>query len=1051
LKNEIEFHSKHIVTSLSRIGAAIAVFSVAILLNGCTGGSTAFSDALGAADGGTGSASIAITSYSPPSANLVVKAEASQQFLVSAVGKGNLVYNWTLDGVSVGGQTSSFTLNSGLPVGQKVLKLTIADEVGTVSQEWNVKVNGTPVVDASSPAALTVASRRLSQQNYSVTVSDPNSDTLTYVWKLDGQEGVLNSTTASQSWAPSLSDVGQHTVSVDIYDGPASDLGTYKVTRSWSTAVNHFADACNKMENEAQTNKTCVLTGVAGIGDGIDPETASSSILLRPSALATTSEGNLFIGDDENHVVWFWNKYSSPSIEVLGVTVPQNTIKVVVGAGYPNNGNSASLFAARIFLNSPHGLVWDAGDLYVSDASNNRVIKVDSTGAYTTVNSAGCNSPRGLAKVGNQLFIACYSSHVIRVVDTDTLVGATFAGTGAAGDPTSTAESTFTDATQGRLRGPYGLAADSAGDLYLSEYDGCRVRVYNRASAGSKQIFGASWTVSLNRQRLILGAAGAANCGTYTAGEAVNLSGATDARVRQLRLLSFDSAGHLLISGENMYRVSALNFNAGADLILGTSVPGYSIAPIIGTGTAGYLGEGLVSSASRIHNTYQTVQNPVSTDFIVGDRDNRRLRKANTTDFKTSLLAGNGSYRNVTNTGQSTVEAGQEKMNQPRGIVQDPVTGQIFVADSGNHRIRAISKYGEVSQAVGTGTAGSGGEEDELPTNSTMNQPRGLVLTNATTTPAFGGNLVWADSQNHRVRIWNRSSVQATLFGVTVGAGHVATIGGTGTAGTVQSGSALQDAFNQPSGVASDGTNLYVSDRNNSCIKKIDPAGDLTVVAGTCGATGNQNGAVGVGRMTNPEGLAYYSSGGHTGLLIAAQGNTRVKFLRFAGPSTLLFGTTITVGDTNSVACGTAAAAGSFNTEGVGASLAVCSGVYDVAAFEGKFCFTNNGFHNVRCVEPNGAISTVMGAVQGIDDTVNMYFPGVPFSDVTYNPASPNYMTQNGVTAFFLPSPLLSATDAPPLKSAFGQLMFPRTVYMVDAKTLLVSDFIGLVRKVKVP
>lgn len=1022
-----------------------------LLITGCTGGSSAFSDALGSADGGTGSASIAITSFSPASASLVVKSEATQQFLVSAVGKGKLVYRWTLDGATVGDQTSSFTLSAGLPVGEKKLKLTILDEVGTVSQEWNVKVNGTPVLGTVTPAGTSVAARRLGLQTFSVAVSDPNSDALTYVWKLDGQEGVLTSTTGTQSWTPALVDVGQHTVSVDIYDGPASDTGTYKVTRSWATSVNHFADACNKMENEAQTNKTCVLSGVAGIGDGLDPETAASTILVRPSALATTADGNLFVADDENNVVWFWNKYSSPSVEILGVTVPQNTIKAVVGAGYPNSGNSASTFGARNFMNSPHGLVWDAGDLYIADASNNRVIKIDSTGALTVVNSAGCSSPRGMAKVGNQLFIACYSSHVIRVVDTDTLVGATFAGTGAAGDPTSTAESTFTDATQGVLRGPYGIAVDSAGDLFVSEYDGCRVRVYNRATAGSKQIYGASWTVSLNRQRIILGSSGAPNCGTYTAGEAVNLSVATDASVRQLRLLSFDNAGHLLISGENMYRVSALNFNSGADLILGNSVPGYSIAPIIGSGTVGYLGEGQNSTISRIHNTYQTLQNPVSNDFIFGDRDNRRLRKANTTDFKTSLLAGNGSYRNVFNTGQGTVEAGQEKMNQPRGIVQDSVTGQIFIADSGNHRIRVISKFGEVGQAVGTGTVGSGGEEDELPTNSTMNQPRGLVLMNATTTPAFGGNLIWADSQNHRVRIWNRSSVQATLFGVTVGAGHVATIAGTGIAGTVQSGSALQNVFNEPSGVATDGTNLYVSDRNNACIKKIDPTGTLSVVAGTCGATGNQNGGVGVGRMTTPEGLAYYSSGGHTGLLIAATGNTRVKFLRFAGPSTLLFGTTITIGDANSVACGTALAAGSFNTEGVGASLAICSGVYDVASYGGKFCFTNNGYHNARCVDATGAITTAIGAVQGIDDTVSMYFPGVPFSDVTYDSANPNYTTQNGVTAFFLPSPLLTAANAPPLKSEFGRLMFPRTLYLVDANTMLVSDFVGLIRKVKLP
>jgi hypothetical protein len=390
-------------------------------------------------------------------------------------------------------------------------------------------------------------------------------------------------------------------------------------------------------------------------------------------------------------------------------------------------------------------------------------------------------------------------------------------------------------------------------------------------------------------------------------------------------------------------------------------------------------------------------------------------------------------------------------MNQPRGFVTDPISGQTFVADSANHRIRAITKFGEVIQSVGTGTSGTGSEENELPTNSTMNQPRGLVLTNPTST--FGGHLVWADSQNHRIRIWNRGTATATLFGVTVDAGRVSTIAGNGVTGNVTTGNGLTNAFNEPSGVAYDGTNLYISDRNNHCIKKLDTNGDLTMVAGNCGSSGNVNGAVGPGgpgRMTQPEGLTYYSSGGHTGLVIAAFGNTRVKFMLFAGPTSLLFGTSITVGDTVSVACGTTAA-GTFHTEGVGASLAVCSGVYDVTSYGNKFCFANSGFHNVRCVDPTGAITTVMGAVQGIDDVTNLYFPGLPFSDVTYDAAAPNYVTQNGVPAFYLPSPLVNASSAPALTTPFGRLMFPRSVYLVDSSTMLVSDLIGTIRKVKLP
>lgn len=1026
------------------IGALLSL----TLLSGCTSGSTAFSDIIGSADGGTGTASIAINSFSPASSAFTIKSDATQAFLVSAVGKGTLTYVWTLDDVEIGANLPNLTLNaSALTIGNRTLKVTIRDEVGSVSQAWDVKINATPVIATATPNLTTVLLRRLTTLNYSVSVTDPNSDTLTYVWKLNGQEGILTSTTAAQAWTPELTEVGNHTVSVDVFDGPASDAGTYRVTRSWTTRVNNFSIPCNRLDNEAQTNKTCVFVGLAGIGDGLDPDSTPADFLIRPAALKFTPQGNLFIADDENHVVWLWNRYTSPSMTVGGVVVPLNQMKVVAGAGYGSTGSTASTRALRQFFNNPTGLEWDGTSLYISDASNNRVVRVNSAGDLETVNSAGCTTPRGLALSGTQLYIACAGSHVIRVVNTTTLVGSTFAGTGGAGDPTSTNQGTFTDATQGRLRTPYGLALDSAGDLYVSEFDGCRVRFYNINTPGAKQIYGASWTVSQNNQRIILGTSGAAQCGAYTVGEAVNLSVATDARVRNLRLISFAPSGELLLTGQNLERVLALNFNAGSSTLLGQTIAGSSINTLIGSGATAYNGEGQLARVTNINHAFDAAVDPITGDYFVASRDQRRLRRINGTTFRASLQAGNGSYRNLFNTGQGTVEASAEKLNQPRGLVHDAVSGQVFIADSANHRIRVLNRFGEVTQAVGTGVLGSGGEEDELPTNTTMNQPRGLVLTNSTST--FGGHLVWADSQNHRVRIWNRATTSRLLFGVTVPAGMVATIGGNGSTGTLTTGQATSGAaFNEPSGVAYDGTNLYVADRNNHCVKRIAANGDLSVAGGTCGSTGNVNGDVGTARMTNPEGLAYYSNAGHTGILIAAFGNTRVKFLRLSGPSTLLFGTAIPIGDTNNVACG-----GTFHTEGVGAGLIPCSGVYDVASSGNKFCFANNGYHNVRCVDPAGATTTAIGSVQGIDDSTTLFFPRAPFSSVAFDSTAtfPNYNSQDGVTAFFLPVPLSTVADQPSNTQDLGSLVFPRTVYMLDSQTLLVSDFIGTIRKVKLP
>lgn len=1011
---------------------------------GCTNSSDEFSTVLDDSNGGRGTASIAVQSYSPGLSSVVVKATATQNFLVVAVGQGELRYTWTLDDVEVGSNLPTYSLNAALQtVGDKTLKVKINDEVGEVTQEWAVKINGTPVISVASPSASSVNLRRATQQTFSVTVTDPNSDTLTYVWKLDGEENVLTSTTGSQNWTPATVDVGNHTVVVDVYDGPASDSGTYKVTQSWTVYVNHFPSACNKMENDSETNKACVYVGIAGAGDGLNPETSASSIYQRPTGLAVTSEGNLFISHGASeHVIWFWNRATSPSVTVLGVTVPVNTMKVVAGAGVGSSGNSASNKALRSFLNTPEGLAWDGSNLYVADQGNNRVVRIDSNGVLTPILTAGCSQPRGVTLFGGYVYVACYNSHLVKKVDINSpYTSVTFAGDGTAGDPTDMLETVFTGVANARLRGPYGITSDASGNIYVSEYSGCRIRMYNQ-SGGGITLYG-TYTISNNRQRIILGTSGAASC-TNTNGEPVDLTATANARINSPRHLSLNSDGVLFIP-QDSDRVTALNFaNAVAPIVSGVTVPAYYAQTVFGSGTAGYIGEGGTASATRYNNPFAVVEDPVDGDYFIGDYDTYRLRKMKLSDGKSALIAGNGGQRTATQAGQSSVEAGNEKMSSIRGFAYDSLTGELFIADMSNNRIRVADRYGNITQAVGTGTLGTGGEENEVPTASTMNNPRNLTLTHATA--SYGGHLVWADTNNHRIRLYNRSSSDALVFGVQVDAGKVATIGGDGTQATgggATSGAALQSAFDSPSGVAFDGTNLYVADTSNHCIKKIDSNGNLSALAGTCGTAGNVNGAVGVGRLNSPEGIAYYESGAHKGLVIADRGNGRVRFYRIAGSTSLLFGTTISVGDANSVACG-----GTFHTEGVNAALSPCSGVYSVTTLGSKFCFSNYTYHNVRCVESGGAISTVAGPVQGEDDLTAYFFPATSFSSADYDSGSPNYTSQNGVVATYIPTPIAEI----PLATSHMKMSYPLPIIGVGTGTIFVGEYqMGLVRKVRVP
>lgn len=1023
---------------MTKLKTAIRVGFFLTTLSACTGGGDQFGKILDVNSGGTGNASIAITNYAPGNANVVLKDTASQDFVVVAVGQGPLLYQWTLDGTPLGGNGAAVTLNGPqTTVGPHELKLKISDQVGTVEQTWNVKVNGAPTLQAQSPAPAAVHLRRTTTQTYSVTTTDPNSDTLTYIWKLDGQEGVLPSTSNSTTWTPTIGDIGSHTIAVDIWDGPISDPGSYKITKQWTTYVNHFSDSCNSMENESQTNKTCVFAGISGIGDGLNPQTSASSFYLRPASLAKTASDGFFIGDDVNHVVWYYNLHTAPSETVLGVTVPVNTMKVVAGTGVASSGNSVSLKALRNFLNNPHGLTWDGTQLFISDTSNNRVLKVDADGNMSVVLSAGCSSPRGLAINGNYLYVACYSSNTIRRIDLTDNSSIVFAGTGAAGNPSNTNESSFTDATNGKLSGPYALALDADGNLYLGEHTGCRVRLYN-LSGSTITLFG-SYDIHANMQRLVVGPAGAPSC-TPVSGEAASLTAAADARIGNARGLSFTSNGLLLIAHDGD-AVTAVNFSAATTTFLGTDVTSYWASPVAGSGTAGYLGEGQVALTSRFNNPFAAIEDSTTGALLVADNGNLRLRKVRATDFKTELTAGNGNQRAATNAGQGSLEVGLEKMSGLRGFAYDKISGEVFVADSSNHRIRVINRFGISSQAIGTGSSGLGAEENEYPSNVTMNQPRGLVLIQKTA--SFGGHLVWADSQNHRIRLWNRGATTETFFGVTIDGGRIATIAGNGASGTATSGSALQAAFNNPGGVTSDGTNIYVADTNNHCIKKIDGNGDLSVAAGTCGTSGNVNGPVGSARLTSPEGIDYYENGAHKGLLIAARGNSRVKFTRLAGPS-LLFGGSTSVGDTNSIACG-----GTFHTENVNANLAPCSNVYDVAAVGTKVCFTNYTYHNARCIEASGEINTILGGPEGIDDTTALYGPGGAFAAADFDSSHPNSASQNGITAALKPA---TVTEEPALTEAYGQVTYPISIRALDEKTVLVGEgSLGLIRKVKLP
>ncbi|MGA1839033.1 MAG: MopE-related protein [bacterium] len=154
----------------------------------------------------------------------------------------------------------------------------------------------------------------------------------------------------------------------------------------------------------------------------------------------------------------------------------------------------------------------------------------------------------------------------------------------------------------------------------------------------------------------------------------------------------------------------------------------------------------------------------------------------------------------------------QETFNTPNGIAAD-AEGNLYIADSNNQRIVRVDPTGVVSIIAGTGTIGYSGDGGPA-TQASIFYPWGIAVDRA-------GNIYFSDYGNHSIRRINP-------------AGIITTIAGTGTAGySGDGGLATQASFNSPTGISVDAAgNVYIADRENDRVRRIDPAGIITTYAG---------------------------------------------------------------------------------------------------------------------------------------------------------------------------------------------------------------------------
>ena len=375
-------------------------------------------------------------------------------------------------------------------------------------------------------------------------------------------------------------------------------------------------------------------------------------------------------------------------------------------------------------------------------------------------------------------------------------------------------------------------------------------------------------------------------------------------------------------------------------LLLGLSLNNHSAAQIIatiaGNGTSGYTGDG-GPAISAMLSTPNSITFDASGSIYFADSRNNCIRKINPSGL-ISTIAGTGTLGFSGDGGPAT----SAKLNFPWGVAVDG-TGNIYIADSYNNRIRKVSSTGIISTVAGNGIAGYSGDGGPA-TAAEFNRPNIIAVDNS-------GNIIIPDELNNAVRKVSPAGIISTIAGTGVPgytgdggpatlaqldyptgvavdcrgniyfaddlnnvirkintAGIISTIAGTGLAGFSGDGAAATTArMNGPTSVAIDYIgNIYITDENNFRIRKVTPSGIISTISGNGIAGFNGDGPAITAELNFPYGIAVLNDSGC--LFIGDQENNRVRIIRNAftpgtsispitGLSSLCVGATITLSD----------------------------------------------------------------------------------------------------------------------------------------------------------
>lgn len=551
-----------------------------------------------------------------------------------------------------------------------------------------------------------------------------------------------------------------------------------------------FADGSNSRIRKVD-HKSGLITTIAGNGVfGYDPSQdggpALNAAIGQPFQIAYDAAGNLFFDQVGNCVV--------RKVDTSG------TITTVAGTGTCGyNGDGIPAKTAQLMF--PRGVAFDnKGNLYIGDTQNHRVRKVDSSGTITTFAGTGhggftCNggpatsanigNPRGLTIFNDALYIGNGGAIMCSVDLTSNNIN-TYAGSflGYDGDGHSLTSSEFytpthvvfdgsgnplfNDDFNGRVRRATGgilstyaggyvgegvkatsgtfeyaeaLAVDKAGNLYIADETGNRIRKVSDGKistiagslngiSGYSGDSGPAVGALLNQpQGVAVDSAGNVYIADTYNGVVREVSSgniktlATNANFNYLAQMAVDSSNNLYVADE------------GACVIWKITTPGGTVSVAAGVvNTCGYNGDGIGATSAQLNVPYGVAFDS-SGNMVIADNGNSRVREVNTSGT-ISTVVGNGTFGYTGDGGSATAAE-----VTPNSVAVDK-SGTIYIADFNFDRIRKVSG-GIITTFAG---AGYGFNGDGLwPLYTTFDDPIAIAVD-------LKGTVYELDDSDHRVR-----------------------------------------------------------------------------------------------------------------------------------------------------------------------------------------------------------------------------------------------------------------------------------------------------------